>query len=579
VEQSLKTILVSLIALVSCAAQAQQASAAAGETTTVLRSTTQMVYLPVVVRDKHGAPMRGLTREQFRILQDGREQKIAVFEEISAASIAADAAKFGRSRTAEGYTYNVTESVKEPQRMLAVLIDNVNSSYFDQKHSKDAILKFLIKDLPQDQPVALLMLNSHGLRQLHPFTQKSVVLTEALRRTANELGIDNTQDNGAQLSDTLNSAAQQESAELAAWEALASEQYNAARQKRSARSTLLALEQIAGAYAGIPGRKTIIWMTNGFPFLFDDPMSLIGADTELVELYQNVWRRLEQANIAIYPVSVEGLTTDSRFDSGNRNISRPLSNPSVMRDGIRSTRSSAAPTYNLREERLATLESFANATGGRARYNSNDLEGGMNDAAHESSAYYMVGYYLSADVKPGWRKLKVKVDARDVSVRAREGVFVGQTQNEDARQLELKSAATSPVDFTGIRFAARLMEATDAANGKRKLPVRLAIPADSIKIDADKGNLIDISFICFALDSKGHFVADQQGLLKRGFTPQELAPITAGGIKMQPELPLEPGDYEIRIVLRDNQTGRIGSLRLRTQITAPIAKTDTPATK
>ena len=80
-----------------------QTPAAASAPTTTFRARTQMVYLPVVVRDKHGDPVRGLKAEQFHVEQDGRRQKLSVFEEVTNESQANDAKKLGHMIDASGF--------------------------------------------------------------------------------------------------------------------------------------------------------------------------------------------------------------------------------------------------------------------------------------------------------------------------------------------------------------------------------------------------------------------------------------------------------------------------------------------
>ena len=106
-----------------------------------------------------------------------------------------------------------------------------------------------------------------------------------------------------------------------------------------------------------------------------------------------------------------------------------------------------------RMDTQATYETFASMTGGRPYYNSNDLVKGFRDAVRDSSEYYMLGYYLDhSDTKPGWRKLRVKVDREHAEVRARSGFFVTKTTVDPgtSRDIDVKLALESPMDYTAL---------------------------------------------------------------------------------------------------------------------------------
>ena len=191
---------------------------------------------------------------------------------------------------------------------------------------------------------------------------------------------------------------------------------NAFQQKNAISDTLAALEQIAQAYAGLPGRKVLIWASGGFPFLIEDPHSVIGMSTELVSSYERTWRALNAANIAVYPVNAEGLvnSTYAAFDVTKRNA--PNFGP---------PRLGRPPAYDSVQQTRDTMKSFAEATGGKPCLDRNDLATCFNQATKDSDFYYMLTYYLpEEDRKPGWHKLKVSVNRKDISVRARSGFFV-----------------------------------------------------------------------------------------------------------------------------------------------------------
>src|ERR1700676_4310425 len=197
------------------------------------------------------------------------------------------------------------------------------------------------------------------------------------------------------------------------------------QQRLAITYTLQAMQQVAQALAGFPGRKSLIWASGGFPFsVSDNTMQLAPAGrdalTDVLPMYEHTWQLLNDAQIALYPVDVRGLQVSTTPSAAIRNPGRNY-------------------TRNMSWRRMdteSTLQTFASMTGGSAYYNSNDLVKGFVAAGHDPPEPYMRGYYLDrSKTKAGWRKLAVKVQRDHVDVRARSGFFVtnATVDPEDSR--------------------------------------------------------------------------------------------------------------------------------------------------
>jgi hypothetical protein len=209
-------------------------------------------------------------------------------------------------------------------------------------------------------------------------------------------------------------------------------------------------------------------------------------------------------------------------------------------------------------------------TGGRAFYNTNDLTSSFKYSAHDGSSYYLASYYLDTHTsKPGWRKLKVKVDQQGVSVRAREGFFVSNTtiNPELPRSSDLTYALISPIEGSGVPLSVKWL-GTSGDGAKKKIEFIIHMPADGISIDGSNGqNHLNFDFAGAAYITMGK-TAKAVVTIGKPFTVSvpdaQMTSLRAGGIDMKNALELGPGQYAIRIVIRDNVTGKIGS------VTAPL---------
>src|SRR5205085_7311693 len=128
------------------------------------------------------------------------------------------------------------------------------------------------------------------------------------------------------------------------------------------------------------------------------------------------------------------------------------------------------------------LDIFADMTGGKAFYNTNDLDKSLQRIDHETDGYYMLGYYTSVapGVKSGWRKLKVKTARAGVKLRSRNGfMLTDSTINLSRdRDSDLRLAAQSPMQFSALPLNVKW---GDPEGKKRKFV--LTVPGDAATLD------------------------------------------------------------------------------------------------
>jgi hypothetical protein len=223
----------------------------------------------------------------------------------------------------------------------------------------------------------------------------------------------------------------------------------------------------------------------------------------------------------------------------------------------------------LKQSTIQTLSEFAEMTGGKAFYNTNDLSGSFKRAAEDSSSYYLVGYYLDTkNNRAGWRSLKVGVDRKDTEVRARKGFFVtnATVQPDLSRTSELGAALASPIESTGIPVTLKWLGVSGEGD-KKKASYQIEIPANGVTIEGgDPSRLnFDIAVAAYREHSKeGKPVVTQGQTVDTAITPQQVASLRANGITINRNLEIGSGQYSVRLVVRDSATGKIGS------VTAPL---------
>ena len=206
------------------------------------------------------------------------------------------------------------------------------------------------------------------------------------------------------------------------------------------------------------------------------------------------------------------------------------------------------------------MQSFAAETGGRAFYNTNDLEGAFQRAAYDSSQYYLLGYYRNtAQNKPGWRKLHVKVVKDGAHIRARTGYFVTDTpQKEDKTDFRL--AVSSPMDYTGILFAVRWKQTEPGAADKKNVNFDVVVDHDALWIDDGDRNHMSFQVLALARTATGETAGQLMQTIDAHLKPESLQEIRSSGLGYHGRFAVAPGQYMVRFVIKDNLSGRIGTV-------------------
>lgn len=552
-KQRLLTLAVLLLSLTVAAQQpSQQATKTTPQELPKFVSTSEVVVIPVVVTDKSGKPVRGLAKSDFTVVEGDKPRTLASFEELQNSAIPLKPPQ----GTAPDTYQNFVASSDKPQRLTIIVLDMVNTPFISQARVRSELLKHLLTGLRADEPTALFAISSSGVKQIHAFTTDPRVLIAALRKVTGKvdrsesvtndiLSMQDYQEEVQNLQD-FNDRAQGFMAQYA--------------QREAIRATLQAMEQIANAFAGLPGRKSMLWATSGFPFLIDDPLSLSGFGTDMVQDYERTWRILNTANIAVYPVDAEGVSnpTFASFDVSRRNAPRMAGGPRTL--------------SNIYQRKRDTLYSFANATGGRTCLDRNDLADCFEQSTRDSDTYYMLSYQLPANERtPGWHKLKVQVARKGVEVRARSGFFIGDQKQAtpDSLKLQLGTALASPLDYTGIPLNVQWMGKPTAPKepqdkDKKLATFRIATPAHTLTVDADNSNHLSLQVVAMVFNGKNKPVSEFWKTVDAKLRPEHATQVRDSGFFYQDELALPKGQYTVKFLIRDDLNGKIGS------VSAPI---------
>lgn len=525
----------------SLAAARYRKDAPAAQKLPKLKVATRLVEIDVIVDDKNGKPVSGLTQKDFSLFDGGHQQTISLFTPATNKSQPAPPL----AMQPDVYTNLLAAHDGIPPSTTIILLDGLNTALTDQSYARAQVLKFLSQIQPQDH-VALYALGTK-LTILQDFTTDAANLVAALGRYKNNTA---TTTQSPDIQPIQSAPAGINVAELNAAITFANQDSERIFQANRVQMTIAALDAIARHAQGLPGRKNLIWVAGDFPvcFCFNSQNPLLN-DNE--HYYANPVEQTAQlfadANVAVYPVDARGL-----FGPDVGLVVGPGFQPTT--NGL------SAPTITTN----FLMEDVANWTGGLAFSNTNDIMGSIRRAVTDADVSYVLGYYPAHnDWKGEFRKIKVKVDQRGLKVRTREGYFAMpdlQFKPKDITAI-LALMASSPLDATGIGFAARITPVpTDAA---RAIAVTVHFDPQAIQFtSAGDSQTADIQYAIFELDKTGKIVGGEDKPLKIEVSQAAYQSGLKEGMAFSATEPIVSGAVELCILLRDNDTGAAGSLHV-----------------
>ena len=514
------------------------------------KARTELINVPVVVTDKSGAHIRNLTKEDFQLFEDGKERSLAVFEEVTNShapgpDVNSQSAQFTNVRT---------EDVSAQQLMMIVL-DLINTPAEDQIYTRNQLRQFLADPANAGHAISIFTVGRTGVKLVHRFSTDPKALIAALKDADGSRPPVVEAPSWAYLPDGKDKASKILRS-MGEFQVDSDEVASSFDRRTEATLTLQGLQQIAQACAGLPGRKNLVWASAGFPFVLNETSMTLregggGSDTpaNMLPLYQETWKMLNQAQIAVYPVDVHGL--GEMPGPATVPAKNPLPDPFTHGQW-------------LRAGNIGTFETFAHATAGRAFYNRNNLKAAIQQAVDDSSSYYLLAFYLDhSDTKAGWRTLDVKVKRDGAQVLARTGFLVAVPsghEQDDARD-QVQMALNSPVDYTGIHITGKWQELQSAPEpGKKKLIFVLTMPANFADVDVSNHNHFQVDFWATAWDKNGTVAGNLMQSMEGNFTQETLRRFESNGTDYRGALALAPGEYQVRFVVRDRLSGRMGSV-------------------
>lgn len=512
------------------------------------RTGTRLVEVTVSVTGRDGRPVTGLTRDDFTIQDRRQKRELAFFRYEGEAQTAVP-----RSLAAGEFS-NRTELLGEkPRNIIALVLDSLNTRPEDKAQVRLHLLRYL-REITPDTRIAVYHLGT-GVRILHDFTADAGSLREAVEKSL--LGIPlQAETNIGEAVAEAEAALERLSGDPGGQEAMrlilqaqieADQAANAAAQRNRVFRTLEGLEALGRHLGGIPGKKSLVWISGGISMVTVTGAMGMGAGGRVESFESRITataRGLAQQNVALYVVEAGGLTMDKTFD---------VDATTFAPDGRRRTFEDHAEASRVSADPRSALQTLASVTGGRFLFNTNDMLQGFKYALNDQRGAYTLAFYAPEDRADRWHELRVQVKSPGARVLHRQGYWPAapEAAPESWAEEAWMAAIRDPLGSSQIRMTAR------AVREEGEVVLRVSIHAPDLALVEGQGAFE----ICVADRGRaGAYPFFQNARL--ALSAEQAARAQAEGIVYQRKWTPEAETTGIRVIVRDKTTGRWGSLDL-----------------
>jgi VWFA-related protein len=502
------------------------------------------IVVDVVVRDKQGNPVAGLTADDFQIFEDGVRQDVGSLTAVSKPPMSAPAT----ARTvAAAPGESIGEAAKKAPEVLALVFDRLSAD--GRTFAFKAAMQYVGEGKVSNNVVAVFGIDQ-SLIFHQPFTRDADALRESIKSAGGRAtaSFGNTREKAAQSAEQLvqasaalnsmtgSAGAGAASADIggaaadvgfATIQRRMAETFQSLERDEQGYATANALLAVVSAMKAIPGRKSVVFFTEG-----------LAIPPNVKSRFQSVIDAANRANVSVYPMDAAGLRTLSGTTETNAGV-KEASAVTLARDPSKDTTDrpmTLALEKNedlLRADPHSGLDTLADQTGGFLIANTNDLRGGFQRIDTDMRNYYVLTYVSKNPVYDGkFRTVDVKTKRNDLRISSRKGYYA------------LRAAAGAPV----LGFEAPAVAVLD----RTKLPNDFPVRATSLRFPEP----------------------DRPGLVPVLVT----VPLSAVTFKEVPDRKIYSSDFIVLIRIKDGAGTVIEKMSQRYQIQGPVEQMAAPKT-
>ncbi len=513
--------------------------AASPQSSYTLTVNANIVLTNVVVRDKKsGAVVKGLKASDFTILENNKPQRIASFDYQNvdeAAALTERGTTTGKTSIADLLERNFAADPKQlrDHRLLVMFFDESTMQDEDTDRAVEAAEKYVNTQMQPADLVALVSFST-ALNMDQDFTADKQVL---LHKLAAYNGTDQTAFTNGNAGGTTNGTSDDASSFTAD-----DTEYNNLNTDRE----LFAIRQLAKSLEKVDQRKSLLYFSGGLSRNgIENQASLRAATNEAAK-----------ANMAIYAVDARGLQALPPVGDATQGS---------LRGTAAYTGTAVQNQFNANFSSQELLSTLATDTGGKAFFDNNDFGPAFQQIQRDTEAYYILGFHSTDGRRDGaFRRLTVKVNRPDVKIEYRPGYYAPadfQHQKTEDREAALTEQMRSDLPALDVAVYLQALYFRENANSFY-VPVSLIVPGSQIPFtrsrsrggDQDRATLDVLGQV---KNGQGIAVGNVRDTVK--LAVNESQGVARRNIQYSTGFTLAPGRYHLKFVVRENETGNMGS--------------------
>jgi len=542
----------------------------------VVRVTTELVQSDVVVTDKNDQIVPNLRLEDFELFENGRKQDLQFIEYVSI--------DIGAPRRTEGSTGadKTTAGIDTPapreltfkdvRRVLAFVVDDVTIPSEDMARVRGMLSDFvehkmldgdlvaiartvgsegLLEQFTSDRQILRRAVAQIGVRSIPPYLAFSGPEPGRITKLPSPVGVHDTSEDIGDM--RIDSGRFPEAAD------------EGANQVPRALLALTVSNFLVDSLRQLPGRKNLILLSGGLPmFSLTTEGSMVG---DITQLFRQLTDNATRSGVVINTMDVRGLKTSgavARFVDtpaksalGGGTIAGTDENASFARTADTSLLGAKPLTEQL------TLRSLASRTGGISVVDSNNFSTGLDRVLGRSRGYYLLGYRPSEKFDNKFHRVEIKVRLAGARVYAAEGYFArdDKTGGTRTKEKEIIAAVRLPLAKRDLDVVAELQYKFSPAN-QAQLDIKTVIDARklNLKRGADGKYHASLDVVGFVFDQLGKSCGGVAQTINADLTETDYQQALNTGISYTASTELPPGYYQVRLVVREAESGRIGTV-------------------
>ena len=531
----------------------------------VIRIKTELVQTDVVVTDKNDEIVTDLKLTDFELFENGKKQVLQFIEFVNIDAIGEKLDQPTKIAPQVDTTVPRELTAKDVRRVIAFVVDDVTIPAEDRLRVRQMLLDFVDNRMVDGDLVAIVRtVGGQGL--LEQFTADRQIL----RRAISQLGVRSVPPHLAFTDGDSNRVVPPSPlADTTATETLASNTdfdgpSEGTNQIPRAILALSVSNYVIDSLRQIPGRKSLVLLSGGLPLFDLSRTGSIGGD--IGALFMRLTDNATRSGVIINTLDVRGLQTSGAVARFNDTPGRSALGGGTFAGGDVSTVGRGYDRGLLGEKSLTeqlTLRELADRTGGVSIVNSNNFAAGLERILKRSRGYYRLAYRPSEPFDNKFHAVTIKVRRNDVNTYAAKGYFAREDKSSEAvtKEDEIIRTAMSPLAKRDLDMAAEL-QYSFLPNNHAQLSINTFIDARKLQFDRTSDGKHQASFEIagFVFDHLGRSRGGISQTVTALLTEHEYQRALASGLSYTASTEAPPGYYQVRLVAREQNTRKIGSV-------------------